>query len=199
MFDNSVKKETAMLAWPGHMNPIVRKGAKTAVERFFVDQVDLATLSAESIRTQDNFDTWHRRNITALAQVLNTGDRDGKWIKDRDREPYSADAVASKLVDVFLHQLIKYRPFAHLHDYLHLPIDTQVQPKIRKLAREAHEPRHRVAAGLLKNTRNVYTLSYEEYMKIQIFLWDAVDAELNDEFEKYGHSRILLNPYLWAD
>jgi len=185
----AIKRETAKMAWPGHMEPILKKGTKSDVEIFFAAKVNLACLLKKNIK-QTGLDDWHSATVNCLA------DRLTKHINPRrESPPYSAQAVAAKLVNVFLHQLIKYKPFAHLYPYLHLPLDSQVWPEIKKAI--TSERRCQLKTILEKNP---YTLSYDdEYIKIQKILWEVLDSLFtNDVLLQYGRSRILLNSTLWA-
>jgi hypothetical protein len=198
-FEESVKRETAKMSWPGHMSPILEAGAKSGIESWFAKSCDLRSLSSNKMRGIDDFGKWHKQAVERLARFLDDKKllkpRKNNSVRDSTRE-YSARAVAAKLVDTFAHQLTKYPPFRHLYPHLHLPLDQVVRPKILALAKKLRAEDETLLSALNKNA---YTQASDEYEAIQSFLWHVVDHELTEQVRRrYGRSRILLNPYFWA-
>jgi len=193
-FDECLKRETAKMSWLGHMSPILERRTKESIEDWFAAHLDLAALSNERMRGIDDFETWHNRTTRRLAKSLHS---ESNVKKGTRRQRYSAFAVAAKLVDTFSHQLTKYPPFSHLYEYLHLPLDQVVRPKI--LARAKKLQVKNKEALLQALDKNAYTLKPDEYETIQNFLPEVVKRELSNRIRQlYGCSRILLNPHLWA-
>jgi hypothetical protein len=195
--DTALIHECARISWPGRMSDMLATGAKRAAEDWFGDNVQLTTL--EGIKSQTAYDAWHKTAAGKLAQALGkyvnkfpSLKKQGKKVNIK-RSPYQPKPIAAKLLDTFMHQLVKYPPFHGLYGYLHLPIDEIVRARLQQ--RWGSLPLD--GKDILGS--NVYTISYAEHMMIQERLWDLVDGEFEGCQKNFGRSRVWLNAPLWAD
>jgi len=195
--DTAVIHECARISWPGRMSDMLATGAKKAAEDWFGDNVQLANMKC--IKSQAAYDVWHKKAVSKLAQALGEYVNEFPSVKKQrkkvnsKRSPYQSEPIAAKLVDTFMHQLVKYPPFHGLYGYLHLPIDEIVRARLQEW-RDTHFSGCQDILGC-----NVYTISYAEHMMIQERLWDLVDGEFEGCQEDFGRSRVWLNAPLWAD
>ena len=181
----AVAKETARLSWPGRMWPILVAGAKKETEQYFTCNSFLAELKNMWVQKIPAYDSWHEERVvelaTRIAKKVNPG--------------YCPKAVAAKLMDIFMHQLMKYEEFRFLWADLHLVLDSKVFAALHALAQD------RTALKAVRSilAQNPYKISTKQYKSVQRQLWGFVE-ELNrrpgHEFDL--HSRIQLN-VLWAD
>jgi len=172
------------------MWPVLNEGAKRDAEEFFTSSVfcnELGRIRADR-RTPD-YDSWHRKQVTELAGSIGSHVGAG----------YCAAAAAAKLLNTFMHQLMKYEWSRFLWRDLHLPLDRGTFPALRALAREIDSVALR--EGEISETlrQNPYTMSLEKHELVQKQLWRLI-GDLNHRTEKEFKltSRIELN-LLWAD
>jgi hypothetical protein len=128
-----------------------------------------------------NYDKWHRETTHKCSVAIRQQIVDG-------RQPMS---VAAKLLDTFMHQLMKYEPCRPLWNALHLPLDRRVFSALIRL-------RSPSLAGVRQYfDLSPYDLKYSAHMEIQSRLWGLV-KELNSRpsAEFCIGSRIELN-WLW--
>ncbi len=111
---------------------------------------------------------------------------------------YCADAVAAKLLNTFMHQLMKYEWSRFLWKDLHLPLDQGTFGALRRLARATHSKalQEEQMSEILR--QNPYTIDPEGYELVQKQLWGLIgELNLGREKELKLTSRIELN-LLWA-
>ncbi|MBI4670043.1 MAG: hypothetical protein HY741_00010 [Chloroflexi bacterium] len=154
----SISLETAKLSYPGRMaggmRPIVTKGAKENIEKYFVSTfpnnriwLDLAEIGA-------NYDEWHRNESYLLSEYLERG----RYLDDPGN---TSSVVATKFINTFMHQLMKYEHFRPLWTKIHLPLDSQVFSGFQSLRRTlpncvALENINRIA-----RLKSAYSISFE--------------------------------------
>lgn len=189
----AVARETARLSWPGRMSCILAKDAKRDAEVYFTADRFHAELKRVWAHTIPDYDSWHQERVGELAGYI-AGRVRGHDAKGA-RTGYRPEAVAAKLLDVFMHQLMKYEECRFLWAQLHLALDRKVFEALRALARDSVALKS--ASGTL--SRNPYTIAPKQYQFVQRQLQEFV-VELNHrrnaEFEIT--SPIQLN-LLWAD
>jgi len=184
-----VARETARMSYPSSMSrgprQVVKKGAKRKIEVYFAAKFPLSALGADVGQVVGHYDAWHKHQTRALGSFL--VDKQGLGNMRND-----SLAVAAKLINTFMHQLMKYDQFRPLWPQLHLPLDGRIfrafaridSPAIRKIREHV-------------GTKTAYMISYSEYELVQDTLWQFI-AELNHRpgAEFQVTSRIELN-YLW--
>ena len=182
----AIARETAKMSWPLGMsrgpNGILGEGAKQATEEFFIGGF-MDTLP--ECRAA-NYDALHR------AQTIVLGNR----LRLHQANPNNnCRAVARKLINTFMHQLMKYDRYRPLWCDLHLPLDNGIFGALGRIAGESAAVQAIIEC---MRGRSVYKIRYEDYMFIQNRLWDFID-ELNRRpgMEFRLTSRIELN-LLWA-
>lgn len=184
-------KESARFGWPGRMSDMLKKGSKKTTEQFLQDNVTLDKLA--EFRTQGDYDLWHRKVTCALAKHLGR-----KLVRKfspkstHQTKPYLAEAVSAKLIDLFMYALVKHSPFRPLYAFLHLPLDEVARASLRRLQREKTFNRE------VDLSENVYTLTYDEHMRIQALLWPLVNCTFSKMKASLGRSRAWLNIVLWV-
>lgn len=194
--DTALIHECARISWPGRMSDMLMTKAKDAAERWFVGNISFNELKC--LKSQPDYDQWHKTTVITLAAALKDYIRDYPPKKKQgiklnpNRKPYQSEPISAKLVDTFMHQLVKYPAFYDLYGYLHLPIDRIVGDKLKQ--------RWKTLISRQKNIleSNVYTITYAEHMMIQDKLWGLVDGEFRDCQRALKRSRIWLNAPLWA-
>lgn len=164
---NAVAVETARMSYPGHMSPVLTKGAKELAQCYFAEQFPLQTLWRKPAAVTRSFNKWHPLRTHELARALKK-----KVGRNRDYDP---DGIATKLLNTFLHPLMKYKRCRPLYEKLHLPLDEEVFKALRRIWNkdrpESLRPIEKFFRG--KGGRNPYTLKYAEYRKIQEALGGA--------------------------
>ena len=184
----AVARETARMSYPGRMGGVLGQGTKKdTVEKYFVERFPLQQIWDRANEVAANFDVWHKERVHELSEVL---DHDKRLKNPSDQK----EAVAAKLLNTFLHQLMKYERCRPLWNSLHLPLDG----KTLKILQTLNCPSLIPVKEIIK--RPPYSLSYDEYCQIQHALRELV-VELNKRTEvEYNllTSRIELN-LLWAD
>lgn len=190
----AIAQETARMSYPGSMargqNQVVKAGAKKQVETYFVSQFRRGALWSNVGNVADSYDVWHEQQTELLGAFL-----DEKNCLGNPRN--NSLAVATKFLNTFMHQLMKYERFRPLWTHLHLPLDRRVFQAFRQaqetlpLSHAIREINNRIG------DRTAYSISYADYQFIQESLWDFI-GDLN---ERRGvqfklSSRIELN-HLW--
>jgi prepilin-type processing-associated H-X9-DG protein len=187
----AVAKETARLSWPGRMWPILRKGAKNNAEKYFTSDAFLTELREVWQGRVRAYDSWHEERVFELAASIaeKVTTRNAQGIR------YRPETVAAKLLDTFMHQLVKYPECRFLWADLHLVLDNRVFAVLHTLARDSVALR--VVDDIL--TQNPYTISGEQYKHVQTQLREFVEELKSRPGQGFDlGSRIQLN-ILWAD
>jgi hypothetical protein len=196
-FLEKVARETARMSWPGQMSPILREGTNRAVEDYFGTHflpylVELWN-GERMLSTYDEFDIWHRKCASDLGDLLQRTGRIKPTSRTGKPTNYRGVAVACKLLDTFMFQLMKYEKFRPLWGNLHLILDDTACFRLYGLSYSSL----RDIKSILQSIP--YTLTYDSYLNIQTHLLSLVD-ELNQRpnIPYKITSRIELNPVLWA-
>jgi len=183
-----ITTETARMAWPGSMmrgkKQLLRRGAKEAVERFFQDQEEFPIGKLWRNPSKVDYEKWHRRVSKDLAEAL-------RGYKGAKRN--TADAIAAKLLDTFMHQLMKTKRFRALWPRLHLPLDSTVFKALKRCQVE-FDGKAKIATILKKPP---YSITRKEYEEVQKSMWSLLKRMRADSaVGLQWTSRIELN-WLW--
>jgi hypothetical protein len=199
-----VAEETAKMSYPGHFSPPLcknaKKGPKETVQRYFTGRVFIRELTQlwrnrRQIPTRVAFNEWHNKRVQELGRCLRRC--------SHMRDGYNARAAARKLIDVFMHQLMKYQRFRRLYRFLYLPLDRQVCRALRRKRREDEDYgalNTDEVKELLDGNRNPYNFEHADYLRIQEALLHVVRALQRDPRLAYRASitsRVDLNALLW--
>jgi hypothetical protein len=181
----SIAVETARMSHPGSMSrgkkPVVSEGTKAALEIYFRDGFPMDSVWNSARMIAANYETWHMSRVNEIAAHIATN------VSTHN----VAASVASKFLNTFMHQLMKYENARALFACLHLPLDARVFAKLLRIRTPILTP--------LRDTfsRSPYSLPYEQQLLVQGALWHFI-TELNArpgaEFQLT--SRIELNR-LW--
>lgn len=189
-----IAMETANMASPGHFLGHVLKGEdkqkkktkKKLIDFFSVsEKFPIGNLWHGKVRP-DCYKGWHKEQIENLSCVIR-----GHIISLHNHQKRTAFAVAAKLLDTFMHQLMKYDRFRYLYKVLYLPLDRRALGKIS----QQHILGVPVCQQLLDRAQeyqdNPYSMPSRCYYKIQKELINlSSDCGLK--------ARIELNCLLWA-
>ncbi|GAI77068.1 unnamed protein product, partial [marine sediment metagenome] len=172
---------------------IVVKGTKKAVEEYFANEFQIEDLWDKKKR-QKNYDQWHKCQVKKLSEKVVQKKKGNRENKD--------DAISAKLLDTFMHQLMKYKEFRYLYKYLHLPLDGQVFKNLARELKEIENPQSlKELQDLAQEYENqAYTLNYAKYKKIQEKL-NCLQKYLNKVLKSERvklESRVELNCILWS-
>lgn len=183
-----ITTETARTAWPGSMmrgkKQVLRQGAKQAVERFFQEKFPMGDLWLNPSQVADHYEAWHRRVSKDLAEALR-----GYMGAKRN----TTDAVAAKLLDTFMHQLMKTERARVLWHRLHLPLDRRVFDALSRRGVE-FDGKAKIATILKKPP---YSITRAEYETVQESMWSLLKRMPADSAVGLRWtSRIELN-WLW--
>ena len=185
----AVAAETARMSYPGRMGGMLRQEAKKTIQRYFEHKL-LPPLWYRPNKVAKSFDKWHQLETKKFALYL----RGKKLLKQRKR----ATGVATKLLNTFLYQLMKYKRFQSLYRNLHLPLDQRVFEQLRWLWNQQQPQALELVRKFLsgKEGTNPYYLSYKEYKQFQKAL-GCLREECWADRQRLS-SRIELNALLWA-
>lgn len=177
--------ETARLSYPGSMSRksgVVKKGTKKLLEMYFEETFPIASLLKNVADIAKDYDRWHKDRVDEISKIIAGHLRSGK------KEPAS---VASKFLNTFVYQLMKYNEFRPLWDQLHLPLDRRVFNRLRSLRAKS------LSDIQPEFSKSPYEISYDKSLEIQEKLFGLINEfnEQNDDNWKF-HSRIELN-WLW--
>lgn len=186
----SVACETARMSYPGRMGGVVKAGTKKAVEWYFMKEFPIETVWTNAGRIAHRFDGWHQARVHELGNCLERG----AFVKKKtDR----GVAIAAKLLNTFMHQLMKYEPCRPLWHRLHLPLDRRILKVLLKIRRSAES---RALKGVEEVLRKPpYSLTHDEYIQVQRALRHLL-RELNNRRQSQVKltSPIELN-LLWVE
>lgn len=185
----SVARETAKMSYPVRMQGVLRKGTKKAVENYFMRRFPMADLWRHPHRIRRVFDQWHAKQTSALGEMI----RRGKFIRSSKN---NRKVIAAKILNTFLHQLMKYGPCRPLWPELHLPLDRVIFGRLISLKWHTKSPALVPIDPILR--KPPYSITTKEYGRVQRVLLDLI-RELNarPQAEYKLTSRIELN-VLWA-
>lgn len=180
-----IARETARMSYPGSMSrgiqPVVTGGTKAKLEEYFTCQFPTNQVWASASSLVCTYDCWHKERTEEIV----------KKIQNHVAPRNQPAAVASKFLNTFMYQLMKYEPCRPLLPALHLPLDARVFSALRRLN-----------APALKSVQcsfrsSPYVLSYAQYQNIQSALFEFVkELNLRPQAEFKVKYRIELN-WLW--
>lgn len=181
-----VARETARMSYPGSMsrgvNPVVSAGTKTTLEEYFAGNFDLKNIRNLKTFTQNKYDSWHKTKTGEIARRIQN-------LVHQGRNP---QAVATKFLNTFMHQLMKHEDYRVLYPFLHLPLDRRVFDKLRSIRWPSLPKKFQTF------TCSPYSLSYKKYSTIQTALCALVcDLNKGRPSNLNLRSRIDLN-WLWV-
>lgn len=176
------------MSWPGSMmrgkKQILKKGAKQAVEKCFRDVFPIRSIWNNPTSIVNNYDKWHSKVSKELGEVLKI------FMGAHGNTP---EAVAAKLLNTYMHQLMKYPKFQIIWSRLHLPLDRRVFDALSK--RHISFTGKEKIADILK--RPPYSINRDEYERLQAAMIEYLQ-QLRAKSSKglEWSSRIELN-WLW--
>lgn len=189
----AIIEETVRMGTPGqYYGPVVSGGGmKQDVIHCFKNEFPIDTLLNKRF-TEDQYKRMHKDMVEKLYRVINNN------IRQLEGHNRKAFPICAKLVDTFMHQLIKYEQFRHLYKNLFLPLDGQVFKKFSHgsiLDRAVEFPQEII--GIAKRM-GAYEISSSQYYKIQNHLL-VVLTDFNTKMPKRFKlkARIQLNAVLW--
>ena len=191
-----VARESAKMSWPGQMHPILCARTKDAVETYFSDRFisHLCKIWSTPSSMKKGYDNWHRQRVNNIGNFLKQGKHVRNSRRNNGPTNYNPEAVACKLLNTFMHQLMKYDKCRYLWKDLHLVFDQGVFKNLHRLT-NCYNSLKCIDYILQKNA---YKITYKDYMTVQNQLWKFIE-ELNKRqgAEYQISSRIELNPVLW--
>jgi len=185
-FLQHVVSETARMSYPGRFGGKLRARAKSAIQGHFEERYPVM------LRAQiNNYDRWHRNRVVCISRVIEEGN-----YKQDNNDTYFA--LSAKLLNTFMHQLIKYDRFRYLYKSLHLPLDRTVFHCLCKVENDHNELRH-LRELIEPLAMYAYRFDAETYTQIQEELWQVVNHFNTNVLPKNCqiYSRIDLNCLLW--
>ena len=195
---SQIARETAKMSWPGRMHSILQASTKGAVVDYFAKNF-LPRLSAiwtnPTQMSKMGYAVWHHQCVSDLGTFLQQGDHIKIVNKEQISTNYKPEAVACKLHNTFMYQLMKYQACRYLWNDIHLILDNVAFRRLHGLS--GHYSSLKPIASLLQ--RNPYKIDYKDYLNIQTQLWQFVDQLNQRSGGQYQiSSRIELNSVLWA-
>jgi len=165
-----IAKETAKAASPGHFFGHVLKGEHKKKEKtkkklidFFSDskQFPIGNLWHRDLRP-DCYKGWHKEQTENLSCVIR-----GHIISLHNHQKRTAFAVTAKLLDIFMHQLMKYNRFRYLYKVLYLPLDSKALQSISQQNVFGVTVCQQLREMAQKFQHDTYSMSSKSYYKIQ--------------------------------
>ena len=98
-----IATETAKMSYPGRMGGIIKEGAKKdVIEKYFVYDFPLIKIWDNPKEVAD-FDKWHKERVQEFSDKIK--------LQNCLHDEYKGDevAVAAKLLNTFLHQLMNMK------------------------------------------------------------------------------------------
>ena len=192
-----IATETARTAWPGSMmrgrKQVLRKHAKEATEDFFTSEFNIRKLWNHPRKTKRAYERWHRKTCRDLAYALRNYRHNNRKCNCIGAKGNNAETIAAKLLDTFMHQLMKTEKFRVLWCNLHLPLDRRV---FKALSGSDVEFKEKARIRKILRSRP-YSISRKDYETVQNALWDLLARRRShSEAGCPWTSRIELN-WLW--
>ena len=178
-----IVSETARMSYPGRFS--LKKGAKSEILEYFAN-----TFPKRLINIKD-YNRWHNNRVEELSKVVR------RYKRNKEDKPF---ALSAKLVNTFMHQLMKYDRFRYLYNNLHLPLDKSVFGGICTIIpRNDKTELHFLRERAMQHKQYSYRFEEDEYKKIQGELWKLVKHFNEKVLPKNCQicSRIDLNSLLW--
>ena len=190
-FFQAIAIETARMSYPGSFSGrLLKSRAKDAIVHHFKNNFpEKLKRIWDGTICRKQYDRWHKERVNTLSRVV------GRYKRKKKDTSF---AISAKLLNTFMHQLMKYEKFRHLYKQLHLPLDKQVFVALRRLAKDENYRKQLVCLKNLVN-ENPYRIDTKGYGKIQQKLWEVVGV-YNKGLPKGCklRSRIDLNCLLWS-
>jgi hypothetical protein len=183
-----IAAETARMATPGSFygRVLAEKGTRDQVEDYFVQRFPLSDLYNRAV-TGAEYPQLHQEAIKSLSTLV-----EGRIKQLPGHNRRLAFPISAKLVDTFMHQLMKYEQFRYLYRALFLPLDRRVLTSISKRSIDGIKIPDELS-DLGKRYRNdAYSIPKNYYNRIQEGL-----LTLLPHFEQL-EARIELNCVLWT-
>lgn len=177
--------ETARMSYPGSMSrgtrPVVTGGTKALLETYFEKHFPIAVVWDAASTIALDFDAWHTERVSEIANHI------GANVSNHNVR----ESVASKFLNTFMHQLMKYEEARPLFSCLHLPLDARVFNQLRRISSPS------LTSVSEEFKCSPYSLPYTKHGEIQTALLEFI-AELNNRPDVGFQltSRIELN-WLW--
>ncbi len=195
----AIARETARMSYPGRTSGSIlrnkkRNKVKDAIEDFFVSKFPIEILWGGDEKAKgDGYERWHKQQVESLSKVIK------EFEKSNSNNTYFA--ISAKLLDTFMHQLMKYEKFRYLYKELHLPLDNQAFFNLAVKLNEIEEkPQMCGLRGLVNKYKNkAFTINSDDYYEIQKKL-DGLESCFKETLKEEGvmlKSRVDLNCILW--
>ena len=196
----AIARETARMSYPGRTSGTLLRNnsnlhpekAKHAIEEFFVSKFPIGKLWDRQVK-RSGYEKWHKQQVEALSGVIK------KYEKKREN---AYCAISAKLLNTFMHQLMKYKKFRYLYEELHLPLDTQafdsLVAKLKEIGKKPQMDKLRDLVNRYK--KKAFTVNSNDYYETQKQL-NCLKKYLNKVLKSEGvklESRVDLNCTLWA-
>lgn len=190
----AIAQETARMSFPGSMgrgrHQVVKAGTKKQIETYFVSKFRWHALWNQTRKIAGTYDTWHKRQTKSLGAFLDNKNCLGNPRND-------SLAVATKFLNTFMYQLMKYKRFRLLWSHLHLPLDGRVFQAFKQAQEMLPASCAIQEINNCIGNRTAYSISYADYQFIQNKLWDFIsDLNRRQGAQFLISSRIELN-YFW--
>jgi allophanate hydrolase subunit 1 len=184
--------ETAKMYWSPRLSSILIKGARRVIEeKYFTDlnNFPIVELWENGKEISKIFDTWHKKRIEEINDIVGSFKRQNNYTKD---------AISAKLLNTYIHQLMKYQKLqVNLFNVIHLPLDNVVFQELNRL-KDSLQVLNNINDIIKNGAKCAYQITYDEYLTTQNELWKVVNEINNRPGMEYKiESRIELN-YLWA-
>ncbi len=201
----AIARETAKMSYPGAMSmqpegkQIVIRDTKKELEKYFEEKLLIKELWDKKFRAQRAYDDWHRCQTKNISK---------KVVKKRcGNKKNNSDAISAKLLNTFMHQLIKYEKFRYLYKYLHLPLDRGAFKELSKklgqideleVSKKQKNELKRLNKLVGKYCNCPYSIGPKDYIEIQkgllklVKIWNQCLSEFKIK------ARIDLNCLLWT-
>jgi len=181
--------ETARMSWPGSMmrgeKQILRGGAKQKVEDYFRNKFPIRNLWDNPASIANKYDEWHRKMSEELSEVIKP------FMVTQGNTP---EAVAAKILNTYMHQLMKYPKLQIIWPRLHLPLDRKAFNALSKRC-VSFAGKEKISDLLEKKRGQPYSINRDEYEQLQAVMIEYLQQlRLNTMLE--WSSRIELN-WLW--
>jgi hypothetical protein len=199
-----IARETAKMSYPGAMSmqrngkQIVIARTKKALEEYFVNEFPIEDLWDQKEKAPTDYDGWHGCQTKNISKKVVE--------KRRGNKKNNSDAISAKLLNTFMHQLMKYEKFRYLYKYLHVPLDKGAFNELSKklgqvdeleVSKKQKNELKKLNALVSKYCGCPYSTDSKDYIEIQKGLLELVKIwnKCLSEFEI--KARIDLNCILW--
>lgn len=186
--------ETTRMASPGSFygRVVCNKYTKNQVASFFSDIFPINDLWNHVV-ILDKYSEWHLEQTNRLNEVIKDHIRQ---LPNRTRRiPFP---ISAKILDTFMHQLMKYERFRYLYNYIFLPLDQKALQRMSLLTINRVKVPEDLRQLAIKYKNEAYSIPYQEYIRIQNMLpilLNKLNQVLPEDYRL--NARIELNCVLW--